>query len=190
MRRPTLFAIQVAVALTVPAAADARQEVLLPGVYIEEMTARLPGGETAHGPVRPATSELAPARVLTPNGRGPLPNTATIEVPPGVLQRMLRGAHAEGLGLRASVSGKDSQGRYVVTSVRHMYVSAVRTSAAGMTLLDLTSRDRPAPVVACSADTCAGPADDFFFLYHCVVNRHTYIPAAAGERNATCVLDP
>lgn len=187
MPRLALLPVLLAVLLSVSGPAAA-QEVLLPGVYVSELSVQLPGGETARGTVRFVSPGAAAATTLAPHARGRVPAAASIEVGPGVLQRVLVRAHEQQLRFRASFSGRDADGRYLVTSVTHTYIPSIRPADGGGAVLDLAAGGSAAPAITCSADDCTGPADAFLFLYHCVVNGHAYVPARGGGREAICTL--
>jgi hypothetical protein len=177
-----------AVVLALVATSLDAQELVLPGVHINEVSIRLTTGETARGPIRVAPPETAPAPGLAPDSRGPLPNVAIIEVPPGMVQRTLHRAFENELTFRASFSGRDARGQYYVTAVRHARVAGFRGGGTTPAVVAVASRDGVGPLVECSAEACKGPADDFLFLYHCLTGRHTYVPAPGGARQATCTL--
>jgi hypothetical protein len=182
--RPALFAV---VLVLMAAPLDA-QELALPGVHIEEISIRLITGETARGPIRVAPPETGPARALAPDSRGPLPNVAIIEVPPGMVERTLHRAFENELAFRASFSGRDARGQYHVTAVRHARVAVFRGGGRAPAVVVVASRSGVGPLVECTAEVCTGPADDFLFLYHCVTGQHTYVPPPGGARQATCTL--
>jgi hypothetical protein len=177
-----------AVVLALVAAPLNAQELALPGVHIDEISIRLTTGETARGPIRVAPPETGPTREMAPDSRGPLPNVAIIEVPPGMVQRTLHRAFENELAFRASFSGRDARGQYYVTAVRHARVAGFRGGGTTPAVVAVASRDGVGPPVECTAEVCTGPADDFLFLYHCVTGQHTYVPPPGGARQATCTL--
>lgn len=136
MTRGVIASVALALAITGPARA---QEHLVPGVYVQEISVRLPSGETARG----AGHLVEPRDLIGTPGSGGQPVSVVLDIGPGELQRALARYHQDQIAHEAYLRTRDAAGRLVTIELRDMYVSSYSPGRAGSARVVLQSRQGP-----------------------------------------------